>query len=220
MSTKYCFITGTDTDSGKTYVVSQLLKAFCRQEVNTIALKPLASGCMMQNGVLISPDANCFQSCYPTELEISGWKFEEPIAPHLAAQEAGQCISASAIHQFCLQSTFQTYDYCLVEGAGGLMVPLNDTQTWIDFITLTQFPVILVVGMQLGCINHALLTAEVIRKYQLPCLGWIANFLQPTMLRQSENLATLKKRMPISYLGDVPYQSDLSSDIVQAILAH
>lgn len=219
MTKQHFFITGTDTDSGKTYVVTQLLKAFRHSGKSVVALKPLASGCTLQQGQLISPDAACFQSYHSSALEISGWKFEAPIAPHLAAQEAMQRISAIDIQQFCLQSAFNAYDYCLIEGAGGLMVPLNDVETWVDFIKLMQIPILLVVGMQLGCINHALLTAEVITKYQLPCAGWIANFLQPTMLRPEENLATLQTRMPIPFLCDVNYQGEIAQNVVSALCA-
>ncbi|STX28925.1 dethiobiotin synthetase [Legionella beliardensis] len=200
---KQFFITGTDTDCGKTYVLGSLLN-YLNQTYKAQALKPLASGCDEINGQLISQDVIRLQR-YNADpnLTINRWQYLPPISPHLAAQFAGEVITVDEIAQFCQQDVFTRFDYLLIEGAGGLLVPLNSQETWLDFLKLTRIPVILVVGMRLGCINHALLTDAVLKANQITCFGWVANYLDNNMLVVEENIATLEARMHMPLIGRV-----------------
>ncbi|MGQ3887459.1 dethiobiotin synthase [Legionella sp. CNM-1927-20] len=202
---KRYFITGTDTDCGKTYVLCKLLTYYNRK-YKAQALKPVASGCEKINSHLISQDVIRLQSCNSTpSLCINRWLYEPPISPHLAAHFAKNEFDIAQIAQFCQQEEFSDFDYLLIEGAGGLLVPLNAHETWLDFLKLTAIPVILVVGMRLGCINHALLTDAILKLNQIPCLGWIANCLDKEMLFIEENIDTLKDKMHMPFIGSVPY---------------
>lgn len=206
---KRYFITGTDTDCGKTYVTCQLLSYFNNQEKKALALKPVASGCQEKNGQLLSEDVLRLQKYNKnSHYSISGWQFAPPISPHLAAKEINCKLSVDKIAKFCLDKQFNELDYLLIEGAGGLLVPLNDEETWLDFLTLTKIPVILVVAMRLGCINHALLTDSVLKTNQITCAGWIANCLDKGMLALSENIATLSLKMHMPLLATIPYSSN------------
>lgn len=210
---KSYFITGTDTDCGKTYVMVALLEYLWQQNRVARGLKPVASGCEVINGQLINPDIQRIEQANGTQIPpIWQWKFRPPIAPHLAAQEEGIHISAQKIKVFYDNYPKENLDYLLIEGAGGLLVPLNEQETWLDFLVQTHIPVILVVGMQLGCINHALLTAYALRKQHIPCHGWIANCLDPNMLALSDNLNTLKQWLQYPYLGRVSYQGKFISE--------
>ncbi|CEK10719.1 dethiobiotin synthase [Legionella hackeliae] len=206
---RYFFITGTDTDCGKTYVTCQLIDYF-KQFGKTLAVKPVASGCIDNNGQLLSEDVLHLEKHNRTlEYPINRWRFRAPISPHLAAKKEGQQLLVHDIARFCSQEHYQKFDYLLIEGAGGLLVPLNDDETWLDFLKLTQFPVILVVGMKLGCLNHALLTSLVLQSNKIPFCGWIANCLDRNMLALSDNIATLSEKIPVPLLATVPFQGKL-----------
>lgn len=200
------FITGTDTDCGKTYATCQLLKHFQKQGKKAYALKPVASGCLVINNELISADVEQLKVYNSAlNLPINHWKFEAPVSPHLAAKASNHLISAEELWAFCNKQPIHDLDYLLIEGAGGLMVPLNDTETWIDFLKLAKIPVILIVGMRLGCINHALLTDQVLASLSNQSLGWIANCIDPDMLMLEDNIDTLINRMKMPYLGRIEY---------------
>ncbi|MDX1838308.1 dethiobiotin synthase [Legionella taurinensis] len=203
---KTFFITGTNTDCGKTYTTCQLIDFYRRQGRQVLALKPVATGCVTENGDLYSEDARLLKHHAGSNEDNSHWLFEPPISPHIAAAKAGTDMDARAILDYCLTKALTGPDLLLIEGAGGLMVPVNAKETWIDFLTLSQIPVILVVGMRLGCINHALLTAAVLKAHAIPCAGWIANCLDEHMLCLDENLHTLRETMGMPYLGRIPFQ--------------
>ncbi len=211
---KRYFIAGTDTDCGKTYVTCQLLdylQARCQQ---AIAIKPVASGCIEQDGQLVSEDVCHLQrhNGY-VQQPICCWRFKPPISPHLAAEKVGQVISAQAVADFCDDSAFSDGDYLLIEGAGGLMTPLNHQETWLDFLIAGQIPVILVVGMRLGCLNHALLTELALNTHQITCVGWIANCLdKEDMLELSANIESLSLKMRSPLLAIIPFGETLMSD--------
>lgn len=201
------FMAGTDTDCGKTYVTVSLLDYLHRQSLSARALKPVASGCIEVQGVRVNEDVQRLEAANgTTSSPICHWMLPTPIAPHLAAKAAGVSISAAKIKAFCDAYPKEDLEYLLIEGAGGLLVPLNGQETWIDFLVQTYTPVILVVGMRLGCINHALLTAYALMKQHILCHGWIANFLDPDMLAQAGNLETLERWLDYPLLGTVPYQ--------------
>ena len=203
---KRYFITGTDTDCGKTYVTCQLIDYFKERGQRVIAVKPVATGCFEEAGQLISEDVLHLQRHNdPIQQQICPWRFKPPISPHLAAAEVGQRISAQAIADFCYDDVFSKFDYQLIEGAGGLMAPLNDHETWLDFLSCSHIPVILVVGMRLGCINHALLTELALTTHKINCVGWVANCLDHSMLALSDNIATLAGKIKWPLLATIPY---------------
>lgn len=203
---KRYFILGTDTDCGKTYVTCQILDYLKRQNQRAIGIKPIASGCEERGGVLVSMDEEQLQQFNdePNRL-INRWRFKPPISPHLAAKEAGQRIAIQEMIDFCFDPGFDDYDYQLIEGAGGLMVPLNPEKTWVDFLDQSKIPVILVVGIKLGCINHALLTVLALKQYQIQCVGWIANCIDKDMLAREENIETLADKLAVPLLTIIPW---------------
>lgn len=200
------FITGTDTDCGKTYATCQLLKHFQRQGKKAYAIKPIASGGFIKNNKLINDDVEQLTLYNPKlNLPVNRWTFEAPVSPHLAAKMSNQHISVDELWAFCREQTRPDLDYLLIEGAGGLMVPLNETDTWLDFLSLSKIPVLLIVGMRLGCINHALLTDCMLASQSNPSIGWIANCIDPEMLHLEENIHTLMNRMKMPFLGRIDY---------------
>lgn len=213
MSQSVYLIMGTDTGCGKTHVTRLLLEDIqATQKCSVIALKPVASGCDVIDGQLINDDALRLAGGDLQKAKmICGWPLAEPIAPHLAAAHDGVCLSAKNIVAFCQQPLFSPYDIVLVEAAGGVMVPLNEQETWLDVIKLVHAPVIFVVGMRLGCINHALLTMELFQTHGIECCGWIANCLDPHMLALEENIETLCQRLPWPLLHRIPCSRELGS---------
>lgn len=196
------FVTGTDTGVGKTFIACQLLRAAGHQGRKTLGLKPLAAGAAMTADGLRNDDALALQHASTVALPyntINPFCFAEPVAPHLAAAQHGVSLTAATIasHITSVMATTDA-DYIVVEGAGGWRVPLNDTETLADAVQLIQLPVILVVGMKLGCINHALLTAAAIRADGLELAGWVANDLGEPMPMLEDNIATLAPRLPAS----------------------
>jgi dethiobiotin synthetase len=199
---KRYFITGTDTDCGKTYVTTQLVDFFSQ----AAAIKPIASGCKVIDNQLVNADALQLQQHSNLSLQqINPWRFKSPISPHLAAKKEGARIIIQDIADYCLNLQLEDVDTLFIEGAGGLMVPLNDDETWLDFLNLTKIPVILVVGMTLGCINHALLTQVALKANKIECAGWIANCLDSEMCALEENVATLQSLLEYPLWGIVPY---------------
>jgi dethiobiotin synthetase len=207
------FITGTDTDCGKTYVTCQLLNYFKKEQFNPLALKPVASGCYESQGEWLSEDVLNLQKFNSVaSYSINNWKFLPPVSPHIAAKSKGIRLSAAELLKFCAQEHFSQFAPLFVEGAGGLMVPLNEQETWIDFLALSQIPVLVVVGMKLGCINHALLTDTVIKEKKIASLGWIANCLDKNMLALEENISTLSAMMQIPLLAVLEHQGEFSKN--------
>ncbi len=203
---KRYFITGTDTDCGKTYVTKKLTEYF----PNSAAIKPIASGGNKVGNQLVNSDAHEFQQQSNIPLEqINPWCFELAVSPHIAAKEEGRCLSIKEIADYCLNQPFNSIETLFIEGAGGLMVPLNESETWVDFLKCTDIPVILVVGMKLGCINHALLTAMALKSNRIQCVGWIANCLDPHMLALDENIETLKNKLPFPLLASIAFSGEV-----------
>jgi dethiobiotin synthetase len=198
------FITGTDTSAGKTFISALLLDYFNQLGMSTIGLKPLASGCIKREGFLQNEDALILMEKASVKLaysEVNPITVEAPISPHFICP-----ISAEALHQ-TISPSFKKAEICLVEGVGGWLVPLNETETLADFALRLNFPIILVVGMRLGCLNHALLTAAHLQAQQAPVLGWIANPIDPDFLYPQKNLQTLEKKLPFPLIPiNPPYR--------------
>lgn len=215
MQKKY-FITGTDTDCGKTYVTCQLMKNLQTRGYTVRALKPVASGCSIQDGNLINADVSNilkYDTTGSKSEDICGWLFREPIAPHIAACDEHVYLDPLEIAKFCQRSDLSIFDYVLIEGAGGLMVPLNAKQTWLDFLNILQVPVIVVVGMRLGCINHALLTVDALQRQNIKIAGWFANCIDSNILRLEDNINTLKHRIIEPCLGVIKYNGSLKISV-------
>ncbi len=200
MTREQFFITGTDTDVGKTFIACHLLRTAQQRGLRSLGLKPLAAGAQLTADGLRNSDALLLQQYASVQLpyaQINPYCFAEAVAPHIAAAQQQTALRATAIAQ-TLHQTLNScaYDYAVIEGAGGWRVPLNNNETLADVARLLQLPVILVVGMKLGCLNHALLTAEAIRADGLHLHGWIANDLGNPMPQLAENIRALEQRMP------------------------
>lgn len=216
MARRY-FVTGTDTEIGKTTVAAALLHAARGRRLSTAAVKPVAAGCEQTAEGLRNDDALALQAeCQPPlayEL-INPIALEAAIAPHIAAAEEGVALTMELLAGACLQVFDRNADLTLVEGAGGWRVPLNTRQTLADLAVDLRLPVIMVVGMRLGCINHALLTAEAIAASGLTLAGWVANHVDPQMSRPEENLQTLRQLLKAPCLGVVPWLPNATADVV------
>ncbi|KTB67291.1 dethiobiotin synthase [Pseudomonas syringae] len=216
MSAAY-FITGTDTDAGKTTVAAGLLHAARLAGLSTAAGKPVASGCVMTAQGLRNADALALQAECSVELdydEVNPLALEPAIAPHLAAREAGVALTVESLLQPMRHILSKQADFTLIEGAGGWRVPLAGERNLSDLAIALKLPVILVVGVRLGCINHAVLTAEAIARDGLQLAGWVANVIDGETSRLEENLATLVERLPAPCLGQVPRLDDASAENV------
>lgn len=200
------FVTGTDTEIGKTVVAAALLHAFSAQGFRTAALKPVSAGCRRTGEGLRNGDAETLMASASVALPydtVNPFAFEPPIAPHIAAAEAGTPIEMPVIRGTLEQAQARA-EIVVVEGAGGWLVPLGPDETMADMADALQLPVILVVGMRLGCLNHALLTAESIRTRGLPLAGWVGNAVDPEFDRAGANLQALTERIEAPCLGYVP----------------
>lgn len=210
--TKTYFVTGTDTEVGKTVASCALLQAANAQGFNAIGYKPVASGSEQTSEGLRNNDALLLQANSRVKLPysmINPIVFEAPTSPHIISEKMGLPIDFSVINQGLLDIQRQG-DWVLVEGAGGWYTPLSTEKTYADWVIEQQLPVILVVGVKLGCINHALLTLKAIHAAGLLVAGWIANEVEPAGAYQAEYLATLKRMIKPPCLGILPYQPELN----------
>jgi dethiobiotin synthetase len=220
MSQAY-FIAGTDTDVGKTTIAAGLLRAARAQNLSTLAAKPVASGCVVTPKGLRNSDALALIDESSIKLpyrQVNPFAFEPAIAPHVAAREAGVALEVPTLLKAMRQVLDQQADFTLVEGAGGWRVPLSDHANLSDLAIALNLPVILVVGVRLGCINHALLSAEAIAADGLQLAGWVANIVEPKTSRLEDNLASLAERLPAPCLGRVPWLKQASAEAVAAHL--
>lgn len=203
------FVTGTDTGVGKTLVSAALLEAAKARGMRTLAIKPVASGCDMTPDGLRNEDALILQAAMTESLpyeQVNPVALAPAIAPHVAAAEAGRSLSAQRLVGFCRGLQTRPADLMLIEGAGGWRVPLNERETYAAVPRALGTPVILVVALRLGCINHALLTAEAIRADGLTLAGWVANRPAPeVMANEPETLNYLRGHLGAPCLGVLPW---------------
>lgn len=216
------FITGTDTGCGKTGITLGLMQALQRRGERVLGMKPVASGAEPTPAGLRNEDALRIQAQCSGGLayaQVNPFAYAPPIAPHLAAEAAGRPIDLSLIAEQYRQLAEQA-DRVIVEGVGGWSVPLDrGTQTVADLALRLELPVILVVGLRLGCINHALLTETAIRHSGARLLGWVANQVEPGMASLEGNLQTLRERLSVPCLGVVPWLEAPSPESVSGYLA-
>ncbi|MDC7705353.1 dethiobiotin synthase [Vogesella indigofera] len=202
------FITGTDTEIGKTHSAVKLIRHWQAQGRCVLAMKPVASGCdILPDGSWHNDDvARLVAATGQTDLALMNpYRFLPPVSPHIAARDAGVTIDPALIVAH-YQSLAADADVVLVEGAGGWLAPLSDTLDMQGLAQVLQLPVILVVGMKLGCINHALLTAQAIRASGCTLAGWVANRVVPAQLAFEDNLATLTRALGEPLLS-LPYET-------------
>lgn len=202
--TRTYFVTGTDTEVGKTAVSCALLEAAKRVGRSTAAVKPVAAGCDSEGR---NEDALALQQSISMSLpyaQINPVALQPAIAPHIAAEQVGRRLQADRLAGLCRGVMGLGADLVLIEGAGGWRVPLGPRETFADIAINLQVDVILVVAMRLGCINHALLTAEAISRDGLRLAGWVANQPGPEMSCHRENLDTLRRWLPAPLLGELP----------------
>lgn len=202
------FITGTDTEIGKTHSAVKLIRHWQAQGKRVLAMKPVASGCdILPDGSWHNDDvARLVAATGQTDLALMNpYRFLPPVSPHIAARDAGVTIDPARIVAH-YQSLAADADVVLVEGAGGWLAPLSDTLDMQGLAQQLQLPVILVVGMKLGCINHALLTAQAIRASGCTLAGWVANRVVPAQQAFDDNLATLVRALGEPLLS-LPYEA-------------
>ena len=203
------FVTGTDTGVGKTLVSTGLLHALARHHGRVVGMKPVAAGTELINGVQANEDVLALRAAatctVPPELD-NPVLLPDPMSPHIAAARAGVRIDIAHLVA-CHRALTKLADAVVVEGAGGFLVPLSATETGADLAQALGLPVLLVVGLRLGCLNHALLTAEAIRARGLTLAGWVANHVDAAMLAQEDNIAFLRQILQAPLLATIPFQA-------------
>ncbi|MEP6940214.1 MAG: dethiobiotin synthase [Rudaea sp.] len=202
-----CYVTGTDTGVGKTLVAASLLVALQTQRIRAVGMKPVASGCDATAAGLRNADALQLIACSagePIYADVNPYAFVEPIAPHIAAADAGVVVEIDAIKAAHARLA-GCVSHVVVEGVGGWMAPLGPRLMQSDLVRALRLPVILVVGLRLGCISHALLSARAIRDDGCELLGWIGSGVDPSMLRRADNVDTLRERLHAPCLGVLPF---------------
>jgi len=200
------FIAGTDTHIGKTLVAAALLHAYADLGYRVLGMKPVAAGAELIDGAWVNEDVAMLRAAgnvWAAPEWLNPYLFREAIAPHIAAEHKGVRIEIPRIRAAYDELAAQA-DVVLVEGVGGLLVPLSEHKDAADLAVALDLPLILVVGMRLGCINHALLTLEAIAARGLKLAGWVANRVDPTMAAYEENLAALVRRIAAPLLAEIP----------------
>lgn len=204
------FVTGTDTGVGKTLVSAALLHAMTSLGLRALGMKPVAAGAERVEGAWVNEDVLALTQAAnvvaPAEW-INPYLFRDPVAPHIAAERKGVRIEIPRIVEAYRQLAGLA-DWVVVEGAGGFRVPLDGRRDSADLAMALDLPVLMVVGLRLGCINHALLTAEAIAARGLRLAGWVANRVDPAMAAFDENLASLEARLPAPCLAAIPWLED------------
>ncbi|MFQ5937632.1 MAG: dethiobiotin synthase [Acidiferrobacterales bacterium] len=201
------FVTGTDTEVGKTTIAAAILHTLKHDGCRCVGMKPVASGCARARGHPCCEDVEILraQSSVTADIrDVSPYAFTRAVAPHLAARQAGVVIELDKIRmhfeQLCTQA-----DWVVVEGIGGWLVPLNEQHTVADLAVVLRLPVLLVVGIRLGCLNHALLTVEAIGRAGLVLAGWVANQIEAEVELVEENVDALKTQISAPLLGIIPH---------------
>ena len=201
------FVTGTDTEVGKTLVSGALILKLREQNKQVVGFKPVVAGTYLDtNGKLLNEDLETLRIAShlsPEELNLCPYVLDPPAAPHIAAAQLGMQLDLTTIiKSYELISAYA--ESVVVEGAGGFLIPLNTTEDLSDFAVQINLPIILVVGMRLGCINHALLTVKAIESRKLKIAGWIANSLSTKMDLLEDNIQALQTRIHAPFLGLIP----------------
>lgn len=214
------FVTGTDTGVGKTLASCTLVHALRARGLRAVGMKPLASGCEATPGGLRNEDALALQAASdprPPYADINPFALPAPLAPEIAAREAGIAVSLPPILEAHARLKAQA-DAVVVEGVGGWMAPLAGDLMQADLVRALDLPVVLVVGLRLGCLNHAYLSARAIEADGCRLAGWIGTGVDPGMLRIDENRALLAGRLPAPCLGWLPWQASPDPELLSGRL--
>lgn len=204
------FILGTDTNVGKTTIAVNLLSFLKSNGYSTLGLKPIATGALLTENGLRNSDAIHLQKTATISIpyeQVNPFCFLAPIAPHIATAQQSSQLSVNKIMALCELTLNLKADYYVIEGLGGAAVPLNEKETMLDLIQELALPVILIVGLRLGCLNHALLSYEVLKKRNIPVVACICNQIDPDMLFYEENALYLKQAMKVPFFSFVHYQN-------------
>ncbi len=204
-----CFVTGTDTGVGKTLVSVALLHALARRHQRVVGMKPVAAGTTLIEGMEANEDVLALRAASTLQVPAAldnPVLLPDPVSPHIAAARAGRPIDIDHIVA-CHRQLAQLADAVVVEGAGGFLVPLSPLETGADLAQALDLPVVLVVGLRLGCLNHTLLTLEAIHARGLRLAGWVANQMEPTMLAQDDNITFLQQRLNAPLLANIAHQN-------------
>jgi dethiobiotin synthetase len=215
------FVTGTDTGVGKTRVAAALCRGLAARGVRVAAMKPVASGCAEMPEGLRNEDALALLAAMNVRArysDVNPYAFAPAIAPHIAAREAGVDIDFDVLDRAFERLRMQSHAL-IVEGAGGWLAPIDASRTFADLAVRWQMDVVLVVGMRLGCLNHALLTAESIERGGLRLRGWVANAIDPKFERLTENISTLESRISAPCLGMLSFDPQADPDALAQVLA-
>jgi dethiobiotin synthetase len=220
------FITGTDTNAGKTWATIALMRYFKQQGKTVAGMKPVASGCSFQSaarerqdGQLKNEDALLIQENASLQIDydlINPYAYELPVSPHIAGINNPVNL-AKIVESFSVLK--ELAEIVMVEGVGGWYAPLNDYEDISDLAKTLALPVIIVVAIRLGCINHAKLTWRAIQHSGIPCAGWIAVCVDPDMLKPDENIRTIKRALNVPFLGVLPYLASADFDLLAGQLA-
>jgi dethiobiotin synthetase len=211
------FVTGTDTGVGKTLVGCALLHAFAAQGLRVTGMKPVACGCDDGGRNEDVTQLRAASNIVAGYGQVNPYNFIPAVAPHIAARNSGVRINLLRILTSYKELAAQA-DVVIVEGVGGFRTPLNEEQDGADLARELGLPVILVVGMRLGCLNHALLTTAAIKAKDLELAGWVANVVDGHMAMLDENIAALRQRIPAPLLGVVAYQPQPDAHVAAAQL--
>lgn len=209
------WVTGTDTGVGKTRVSAALLAAYAALGFRCVGMKPVAAGAELRDGVWQNEDVRILRATAnvdaPAEL-VNPYLFRQPIAPHIAADNKGERIGIPRIRA-AFEALSERADVLIVEGVGGFRVPLSAQHDTADLAAALGLPVILVVGLRLGCLNHALLSAEAIERRDLRLAGWVANRLEPAMPAYDANVDALRQRLQGPLLAELPHAPDARPEV-------
>lgn len=214
------FVTGTDTGIGKTLIATALLHKAGESGLTTLGLKPVAAGGIDKAGEFVNEDAwqlKELSSSQPAYADVNPVALRAGIAPHIAAVQENRKLDIAELARHC-RDLASTNEFSVVEGAGGWCVPLTEHETMVDLAVAIGFPVILVVGVRLGCINHTLLSVAAIEASGLSLAGWVANQVDPDMPAVDENIQTLRERLAAPLLGRIPYLTEKSLPTVSGCL--
>jgi dethiobiotin synthetase len=215
------FVTGTDTGVGKTLVACALLRRLAAQGIPAIGMKPVAAGCAETPQGRVNEDVESLLAASSVRADralVNPYALREPIAPHIAAARESVRIDLERVVD-CFTELRGIADAVVVEGVGGFRVPLNESQDAGDLARMLGLPVVLVVGMRLGCLNHAMLTQETVLSRGLRLAGWVANRIDPAMERAAENIAFLRRAIAAPLLGEIPFTSRAEDRLPTAINA-
>jgi len=214
------FITGTDTHIGKTEITCALIEYFKKKGHLAIGMKPVAAGTELFDNQVINGDVYKFLSINSVRKSveiINPYSFDQAIAPHIASNSSSNKILFSKIHENFLLLQKEC-EYLFVEGAGGYKVPLTDNKSISDLVSYLKIPIILVVGIRLGCINHTMLTVESINIHNHNLFGWVANCVDLNMNEVDENIKYLKDNIEAPFMGKVPFQNEINSNKISDYL--